>query len=145
MNGIFKKTLGLLVILILSVTGFSNLAFAGGVVVVHPNNSAEISAADVKFLFLGKKKKFSGGEAATAVNQTFGSDFRKKFDLEMLEKTGPQMKSYWAKLLFTGKGSPLTEAASDEEVIKLISEDESVIGYIDESKVTDAVKVVFKF
>lgn len=145
MNGIFRKTLGLLVVVTLSVTGFSSLAFAGGVVVVHPNNNAEISAADVKFLFLGKKKKFSGGYPATAINQTFGSAFRKKFDQEMLDKSGPQMKSYWAKLVFTGKGSPLMEVSSDEEVIKLILEDESVIGYIDESEVIDTVKVIFKF
>ena len=63
----------------------------------------------------------------------------------MLNKSGSQLKSYWSKLVFTGKGTPPKVVANDAEVISLISANPNLIGYIDAAAVTGTVKVIAKF
>ena len=125
--------------------GSSIASYAEQVVIVHPSNTSSISATDIQRLYLAKLKKFSNGSAADAVNQEEGSAIRINFDSTVVGKNEAQMKSYWAKLVFTGKEVPLKQAGSDQEVIDLVSSNPSNIGYIDASNVTDAVKVVHTF
>jgi ABC-type phosphate transport system substrate-binding protein len=44
--------------------------------------------------------------------------------------------------VFTGKGVPPKEVDNDAAVIELVSQNPSVIGYVDKASVTDAVKVI---
>ncbi|WP_075184821.1 hypothetical protein [Teredinibacter haidensis] len=139
---IFGSKIQLGILLLVFVSSFG---FAESVVIVHPENDASISAGDVEKLYLAKVKAFPGGSLALALNQTEGSDIRKAFDSGVIGKSESQMKSYWAKLVFTGKAVPLKELASDQEVVELVSKNPSTIGYIDARSVTDAVKVVHRF
>ncbi len=125
--------------------GIASSALAGNVVIVHPKNNAKISEKDLKRLYLAKKKKFSNGDAAMPLNHKDNVDIRVAFDKEMAGKSPSQMKSYWAKLVFTGKEVPFKQVENDAEMIELVSKNESVIGYVDESAVTGDVKVVLKF
>ena len=63
----------------------------------------------------------------------------------VLSKTDAQLKAYWSKLTFTGKGTPPKELASEEEMMKLVAGNPSLIGFVDASKVDASVKVAFKF
>jgi hypothetical protein len=47
--------------------------------------------------------------------------------------------------VFTGKGTPPKELLTDQEVIDLVSQNPSMIGYIEKESVTSAVKVVATF
>ena len=123
----------------------SGMAFADYSVVVHPSNSASMSGGDMGKLFLAKTKKFPGGSQATPINLGEGSTGRQGFDSTILNKSPSQMKSYWSALVFSGKGVPPQEIANDSEVIDLISQNPSAIGYVDSSSVTADVKVVFTF
>jgi hypothetical protein len=67
------------------------------------------------------------------------------FNEKILNKTSSQMKAYWSKLVFTGKGTPPKELLSDKEVIDLVSKNPNMIGYIQKESVTAAVKVVATF
>ncbi len=127
----------------LFLTNFS--VFAEVVVVVHPSNSAALNAEEISKLYLGRTKSFPDGKAAIPVGQTEGSASTESFNQKVLNKTGSQIKAYWSKLVFTGKGTPPKEVGSDQEVIELVSQNPSVIGYVDKSAVTDAVKVVATF
>lgn len=114
-------------------------------VIVHPSNSSTVPAQEVSKIFLGKQSSFSGGGEAVPINLTEGNATRETFNTEVLGKNARQIKAYWSKLVFTGKGTPPKEVDSADDMLELISNNPNMIGYIDSSKVTGAVKVVHQF
>lgn len=120
-------------------------AFAENVVIVHPSNSNSLDSEMINRLFLGKAKSFPNGQSATPINLNDKQALREVFDKQILDKTPSQIKAYWSKLIFTGKGTPPEEVGSGAEVKAKVASDPSAIGYIDSSAVDDTVKVVQKF
>ena len=119
--------------------------FAEIAVIVHPSNAAQISEDDVMRLFLGKKNKFSDGSKAVPIYLAQGHDAREEFNQKALRKSSSQLKAYWSKLIFTGKGAPPDALGSIEDVIAKVSSEPDTIAYIEASKATDAVKVVLTY
>lgn len=136
---VFKKIL--LPLLLLSSYSVS----AEVVVIVHPSNGSSFDQSEISKFFLGKAKSFSDGNQAVPINQEESSSARKEFDSNVLSKSGSQLKAYWSKLIFTGKGSPPKEVSNDADVIDLISKNPSMIGYIDAASLNDTVKSVGQF
>lgn len=130
---------------IISLFLYSSSCLAEQVVIVHPDNPAPPSETEIKRLYLAKAKSFSDGTLAIPLNHQDSSEARKAFDKNVLGKSESQMKSYWAKLVFTGKATPLKQATSDDEILELVSKNPSAIGYIDTSKANDSVKIVHTF
>lgn len=124
---------------------FTSVVQAEIAVVVHPSNTAKIDQSSLSRLFLGKMKSFPGGGQAVPLNQAEGSAVTDEFNKKVLKKSGSQLKAYWSKLVFTGKGTPPKAIASDAEVIKLISSNPNMIGYVSPEAVTADVKLVSKF
>lgn len=114
-------------------------------VIIHPSSSETLDTGNIAKIFLGKTKTFPSGERALPINQDNTQTIRTDFDEKLLNKSTSQIKAYWSKRIFTGKGTPPEEAPSDAEVLKLVASNTNAIGYIDASLVTDAVKVVAKF
>ncbi len=114
------------------------------VVIVHPSNASKISKSEIKQIYLAKRRTYHGGIKAYPVDQAEGSLIRELFNKNVLSKNSKQLKSYWAKLLFTGQASPPEVQAGDENVKKKVASDPGGIGYIDSASVDDTVKVVFK-
>jgi ABC-type phosphate transport system substrate-binding protein len=112
------------------------------VIVVHPENAATFNAKSVERIFLDKENKFSTGVETIPVNLQPGEKLRKEFDEKILGRSTSQISAYWSKLVFTGKGIPPKEVKSDQDVIALIKQNQSVIGYIDAASVTPDVRVV---
>lgn len=123
----------------------SSQLLADVVVVVHPTNSVTMNSAEIAKLYLGRSKSFSNGSPAIPLAQTESAAATPIFNEKILNKTGSQMKAYWSKLVFTGKGTPPQELTTDEEVIALVSQNPSMIGYIEKKSVTTEVKVVATF
>ncbi|MBT1450138.1 phosphate ABC transporter substrate-binding protein [Glaciecola sp. XM2] len=121
---------------------FAQFALAEIVVVVHPSNADSLDSKMVQRIFLGKEKKFPNGSETVPVNQSPESNVRQGFDQDVLGRSSSQVSAYWSKLVFTGKGVPPKEVSTDAEVIELVSQNPSVIGYIDRASATDAVKIV---
>lgn len=111
-------------------------------VIVHPSNTAEIDANEISRIFLGKSKSFPGGGSAIPIDQADGSDVRADFSDAVLDKSVSQLKAYWAKLVFTGKGSPPKEIGGDSEVIDVVSSNPNLIGYVRNAPGDGAVRVV---
>ncbi len=120
-------------------------ALAETVVIVHPSNNNIINKEEVQRIFLGKKKSFDDGRSVTPLNLTDTVASRAEFENKVLDKTPAELRAYWSKLVFTGKGTPPAEMASTDELLARIATDPGAIGYIDAAAVTDAVKVAFKF
>lgn len=134
-----KKTLCVAALLL------SQLAFAEVAVIVHPSNNNALDEATVAKIFLGREKSFADGKSVVPVSLSETAAASTAFNDTVLKKSSSQLKAYWSKLVFTGKGTPPKEITSDEEMIKLVATNPSLIGYVDASKVDASVKVALKF
>ncbi|HJU98930.1 MAG TPA: hypothetical protein VJ752_00115 [Burkholderiaceae bacterium] len=119
----------------LSATAFS--ASAETVVIVNKANPAtRMFSEQASQFFLGKSTMF------TPIDQAEGSPIRADFYHKAADKDPAQVKAIWSKIVFTGKGTPPKEYASNAEVKKAVAADPKAIGYIDKSAVDDTVKVI---
>lgn len=114
-------------------------------VIVHPSNSATLKAKTVSKIFLAKTKKFPGGGQAVPIMQKSSSAISKKFIADVLKKRASQYKSYWSKMVFTGKGNPPKEVDDDAKAKALVTKNPSIIAIVAASAVDDTVKVALKF
>ncbi len=122
----------------------TDVASADFVVVVSAKSPVgNLSAEQVFDIFLGKTSNFPGGGPTLPVDQLEGSALRDEFYAKVASKSPAQLKAYWSKIVFTGKGQPPKEVADSSAVKKLIAENPNAIGYIDKSAVDSGVKAVF--
>lgn len=124
----------------------SSLAYAEMVVIVNASNANYgLDQIDIEQIYLGKKSVFPDGTRAVPVDQDESSNVRTTFNDKVLGKTNSQLKAYWSRRVFTGKGTPPQQVGSDADVVKLVSENANLVGYVNASAVDDSVKVVYKF
>jgi ABC-type phosphate transport system substrate-binding protein len=102
-----------------------------------------LSMNQVADIFFGKASRFPNGLRAFPVDQAEGSAVRDEFYSKVVGKTAAQLKAYWSKIIFTGRGQPPPSVLNSIEMKKRISENLAAIGYIDRSVVDDSVRVVF--
>ncbi|MCG7531015.1 phosphate ABC transporter substrate-binding protein [Psychrobium sp. MM17-31] len=112
----------------------TSVAQAEIVVVVNKGNGATLTKSDVSRIFLGKMKKY------TPVNASSGNALRAEFNKKALNKSSSQVKAYWSKLVFSGKGTPPKEFASDAEIKAFVASNPNAIGYIDSANLDGTVK-----
>jgi len=120
----------------------ANFANAEMVVVVNKANQNTLTQNDVSRIFLGKMKSFASGNSITPVNITNKEALRAEFNKKVLKKSSSQVKAYWSKLVFSGKGTPPAELASDAKIKEFIAANPDAIGYIDSKSLDDSVKSV---
>lgn len=104
----------------------------------------EAKATDIERLYLGKTTKI-GNIKVTPINQDKNTGLSEEFNKTVLNKSSNQVKAYWAKLIFTGKGTPPQELANDIAVINAVRENVDAVGYIDASLVDDTIIVILEF
>ncbi|MCG7561555.1 phosphate ABC transporter substrate-binding protein [Pseudoalteromonas sp. McH1-42] len=114
-------------------------------VVVHPSNTATLDKNQIEQIFLGKLKTFNGAGKAVPVSQSDTSAASEEFYSKVIGRSASQLKAYWSKLLFTGKGQPPKKLANDQEVLEMVSSDASIIGYVTSGSADDSVRVIASF
>lgn len=133
MNSIIKSWL--LALLVLGPTG--NAISEEIAVIVNPAYDAStLDKNEVRRIYMGQStmlKPYDLPETSRARNQfyktTTGRNFR-------------QIKALWAKLVFSGRARAPEELISEKALKRVIASDQNGIGYIENSKVDDTVKVV---
>jgi ABC-type phosphate transport system substrate-binding protein len=114
-------------------------------VIVHPSNAAAMDKDAIKRIFLGKTRAFPGGGEAVPVSLKEGSAESAEFTKGVLSKTPKQLKAYWAKMVFTGKGTPPRQMDDAGKLVELIAANPSLIGFVPAGSASGNVKVVGKF
>jgi ABC-type phosphate transport system substrate-binding protein len=121
----------------------STVTWADVVAVVSAKSPiTALSKSQVADIFLGKASYFPDGVQAVPIDQEEGSITRVEFYAKVVGKTAAQIKAYWSKIIFTGRGQPPPTVSSGAEVKKRLVENPAAIGYIDASMVDDSVRVV---
>ena len=93
-------------------------------------------------IFLGKRTSFPDGSSAVPIDQTEGSAVRDEFYSRIAGMSPAQVKAFWAKIIFTGRGQPPKTVATSVEAKKLLVANPNTISYIDQSLVDGSVRVV---
>lgn len=126
-----------------AITSLSALHAAELVIIVHPSATlSQMSEDDAKRLFLGKTRNFPDGSTALPVDQTEGTQDRAQFYHQFIGKTESQLKSYWATLIFSGKGTPPKAVGDAGDVKAIVAKNPSAIGYIDKRFADNNVKII---
>jgi len=132
-------------LLLASAMSLPTAAFAEIEVIVHPSNGAALDKDAIQRIFLGKTRAFPGGGEAVPISFKEGSPEEADFTKNVLSKTPKQLKAYWAKMVFTGKGTPPRQSDSTADMLGLISANPNLIGFVPAGSATGNVKVVGKF
>ena len=112
-------------------------------VVVHPDEKINtISPAYVVNIFLGKVKTLPNGKIIIPIDQRRESETRSLFYKRLANKNENQLNAYWARQVFTGKGQPPSQVQNSEAIKLLVSDNPSMIGYIESKVLDDSVKVI---
>jgi ABC-type phosphate transport system substrate-binding protein len=128
---------------VLTLSLMVNTATADIVVVVSSASAiTSLSNAQVTDIFLGKVGRFPNGALAVPIDQAEGTQAREEFYVSFAGKSSAQIRSYWAKIIFTGRGQPPRTAANSIEVRKLLAANPQAIGYIERSAIDSSVKVL---
>jgi len=103
-----------------------------------------LSKAQVTDIFLGKVSRFPNGTQAIPLDQADGSPARDEFYAKYAGKSPAQVKSLWAKIIFTGRGQPPKAVSNDIDIKRQIAGDPRIIGYIERSALDSSVKVLLQ-
>ena len=120
-------------------------SFAADVkIVVHASNGTDsITKAKAADLFLKRVTRWENGRAVTPVDQSEKSSLRATFSKDLLGKEVAWVKSYWQKMIFSGRATPPAELPSDREVLELVRTNPDAIGYVaDTATIPGGVKVL---
>jgi ABC-type phosphate transport system substrate-binding protein len=105
---------------------------------------ASLNEKTVRNLYLGKTVQLDNGTRVEVIDLPSGNAVRDEFYEKVIGKDPTQIKAYWAKRIFTGKGSPPATRFDEHAVIKWVGEAPGRIGYVDAAAVDNSVKVLLR-
>lgn len=129
--------------LVLAVAPHSS-AEPGFVVIVNASNKARVlERRVVTDMFLKKRTQWSGNDMILPVDQSRGAAVRRQFSEQVLGRSVAEVRTYWNRLVFSGRGVPPPELANDDDVVKYVGKHGGAIGYVASSvKLGTDVRVV---
>src|SRR3569832_2468361 len=129
----------------LLLSGMVSPAIAGAVVSGNPSLSvSQLNAQQVSDFFLGRASKLPDGSAVLFVVLLVGVFFLVVFYKNVVGKSPSQLKSYWAKIVFTGEGAPPKSLSGDQAIKHHVATTPGAIGYVDDKVVDGSIKVLLK-
>lgn len=112
-------------------------------IVAHPSvPRAALSREEASRLFLKKSTAWEDGSPVAPVDQVAASPVRAEFSTAVHGRSVSAVKSYWQGLIFSGRGVPPPEAASDDAVLAAVRKTRGAVGYVSAATPVDGVKVL---
>ncbi len=110
------------------------------VLVGNPDSGLSTLERDqVVNIYMGRYRKLPSGMTALPLDYT---DEREAFYQALVGRSLPEINSYWARLVFSGRGSPPRQVDSAGELLDIVAENRGAIGYLPEDEVDDRVVVL---
>ncbi|NOY63385.1 MAG: phosphate ABC transporter substrate-binding protein [Gammaproteobacteria bacterium] len=101
-----------------------------------------VTVKEAKRIWLGKKKSMPGGGVIKLADLPIGNAVRRDFYRNLVKKKEKQLKAYWAKITFTGKGYPPQVFGSESEVVEWVASTPGAMGYVSSAAANDSVNVL---
>lgn len=112
-------------------------------VIVNPQSGvAQLSKTEIINIFMGRQRKLPSGATALAIDLAGQNTEKKHFYARLVGKELAEINSYWARLIFSGQGSPPRQAETAEEVLDIVENNKGAIGYLERGQVNPRVMIV---
>ncbi len=125
--------------LLLTLNSLSAMSDDSIAVIVNKQTAGFVNPDQIGNIFLGKASALPNGTHVIPVDQDNSSPLRAVFYQKTTGKDLNQLRAYWARVIFAGKGEPPKEVGGDSEVVKLVSTNPNLIGYVHASSVNSSV------
>jgi ABC-type phosphate transport system substrate-binding protein len=113
------------------------------VVINESNTIQEIGQQQITRCFMKQTTKWPNGLPVTPVDQAANSAVRESFSANVLGRDVSAVKSYWQRQIFSGRGVPPPEKASDGEVLAFVRANPGAVGYVSwDADIGSGVKVL---
>lgn len=135
-----------MLLLLLTCTTYSSTLRASNDFVVVGNLHAGIdkmSKDEVINVYMGRNRKLASGINAQPIDLESPLAEKANFYSVMVNKELPEISSYWARLMFSGQGSPPKQVMTTEQALEIVSNVKGAIAYIDRKKIDKRVKIIF--
>ena len=120
------------------------LSFAGMLVVVAESSPlAEMDRHEVRQLYMDNATRFDG-HPVTVLDMPEGSQEREAFYQSATGKSASQLKSYWARMIFTGQGMPPRQVKSARDMVQKLKYDPRAVGYVQEADMQEGLSVLLR-
>lgn len=111
--------------------------------IVHPSNpTASVDRRFVAEVFLKKRTRWSDDRAIRPVDLSPQSSTRRRFSRDALKRSVEAVRSYWRRIVFSGRGVPPPELDADQDVVSYVRKHPGAIGYVSVGADVSGVKVV---
>jgi ABC-type phosphate transport system substrate-binding protein len=111
------------------------------VIVNHSSGIEQLTQDDVINIFMGRYRRLADGRTAEPLDLATN---RADFYRALVNKTLPEINSYWARLSFSGRGTPPQQQRDAEAVIAAVQRNPGAIGYVPRRQLSPQVKVVLE-
>lgn len=101
-----------------------------------------LGAEEVARIFLGKTESTATGTLVVAVDQPEGAPVRDEFYRQLTGKTPAQVRAYWARIIFTGKGQPPRQLEGPG-LAKLLAENPLAIAYVERAAIPAGARILY--
>ena len=100
------------------------------IVVNAANSSAGETKSTLTKIFLKKVREWDDKVKVTPYDLDDKSEARKAFSEAIHGKNVSAIKSYWQRMIFSGRDVPPDEIATEADLLKRIAADKGAIGYV---------------
>ena len=100
------------------------------VVVNSANPVTTLGTEQLAEIFQKKSTEWPNGQAAVPVDLPADAPARQAFSEAVHGRPAAAIKAYWQRLIFSGRGVPPMEKASDEEVLAYVAANPNAVGYV---------------
>lgn len=111
-------------------------------VVAHPSRPQTLTVSEVRAIYLKQKLFWDDGEPIIPINLEAGSRARELFSERVFGRSTGRLAAYWNQRYFEAGEFPPATLASQEAVLRFVSENPNAIGYVTQEKPDDSVAVV---
>ena len=113
------------------------------IVVVHPASGVTtLTVAELSAALLGRTPRWPDGTRVNPVDQLPDSATYKAVAEEIHGRSPAELRSFWVRQVFAGKGAPPPAKGSDEDVVAFVRNNPGAVGYVSPGADTRGVKVV---
>lgn len=130
-------------LVLLALAGVATDAGAGAIVVSKASTLQPLTVDEASHLFTGRQRSVQGQTMAILFQRSGAA--REEFNTRVLGRTGPELSSYLAALIFTGRAVAPTEVENDDQVKQILAANPNAVGYVTDAAIDDSVRVVLKY
>lgn len=116
----------------------SSLTMAAEIAIVGHPSSASLTQKEVADLYLGRTR------GKTLLDQPESSDLYADFYRQATGRSVAQVKSTWARLVFSGSAQLPEQLPNSAAVKQAVADNQNAVGYIEKSAVDSSVKVLLE-